>query len=107
MSGRKDNNKEIWDFEGMATAEKVASSGFRGKLREVQCLFEDCREDAHRTVVDVVEITREGIEARRKNAVLFVRNKDMNAKLVESQAVKSTVHWKLAEEERQVAAQKA
>lgn len=54
----------------MVSAKEVASSGMRGKLQEVQCVCENSGEAVPTTIVEVVELARVGVEAKRKNATL-------------------------------------
>lgn len=64
MDGEEDNR----DVECTVTAEEAATSGIRNKLREVQRVCDDSGEAVPTTIVEVVELAREGINAKRKNA---------------------------------------
>lgn len=46
--------EDKWDIEGMVTAKKVATSGTRGKFREIQRVFENSGEAVSTTIVDVL-----------------------------------------------------
>lgn len=76
----------------MVTAKGVASYGLRGKWRKVQCVCEDGCEAGPTTTVEEVYRACEGVEAKRINAILFERNTDVEAILLEARAVKSTMH---------------
>lgn len=67
------------DFEKIVIAKKVALSGFCGILREVQIVCEGGGGAVAATVVEVVNLAREGVIAKRENAALPKRNKDMEA----------------------------
>lgn len=85
-----DDEDGNWDFEGMVIAEEVALSGLQARLREMQRVREDGNETVPTTIIKVVELAREDIEAKRKNAKLSNRDTDENAKLGEARAVKGT-----------------
>lgn len=53
-----DDDNDSWDFEGMMTAEEVATSGTRRKLREIQRGREDRGEAEPTALVDVAELAR-------------------------------------------------
>lgn len=53
------------------------------------------------TIVEVVDLARESVE-KRKNSPLSERNMDMEAELVETRAVKSTVREQRAGVERRI-----
>lgn len=63
-------------------AEEVATPGIRGKLREVQHVSEEGGDVVFRTILDVIDLARDGIEIDGKNATLSNRTTDMETKLV-------------------------
>lgn len=72
-----DNKEDNRNFEGMVTAEGVATSGIRGKLRVIQCVSEKSGEAVPTTILEVIELNREGIEIKRKNATSSGQITDM------------------------------
>lgn len=70
------------------TAEKVAISRIRRKLRKVQRVGEDGGESVPTTTVGLIELARESIETKRKNATMCSRQKDLEVKLVDIRAAK-------------------
>lgn len=91
VPGGADDEKDNLDFEGMLAAEEVAASDVCGKLREGQCISENGGDAVPTTLVDVVELVREGIETNRKNTTLSSRQTDLEAKLVEIRAAGHTM----------------
>lgn len=92
-----------WDFEGRVTAEENSSSGLRGSSREAQHVCEDGGEAASLTSVQVVELAREGVEAKRKNTTLSKRDMGIEAKSVDTGAAKITIREQVAGAERRIA----
>lgn len=80
-----------WGFAGIATAEKVATSGTRGKFREVQRFCEDGGDSVPSKNVDVIELACEDVEMKCKIAKLSSRQTDLEAKLVEISAARRTM----------------
>lgn len=91
MDDRKDNR----DFEGTVSAKNMATSGICSKLQEVQRVCENGDKAASRAKVEVVELAREVVEQKRKNATLPGRSLHMEAELVEAHAARSTMRDKL------------
>lgn len=60
-------------------------------MQELQHICEEGGKIVLPTVIDVTLMAHERIEARRKNAKLFERNTDMQIKIVEARAAKSTL----------------
>lgn len=85
------DDENSWDYESIVTAEDVASSCCRGKLRDVRRVCEDGGEAALTTIVEVVEFACEVTEAMRRNATLSSRSTEMEHELVEARAVKITM----------------
>lgn len=92
LSKRMDNEEGNWNLKGKVTAKQPALFGLRSKLREVQLASGNSSASASSTIVEVVELTREGFEAKRKKATFFERNTDMDAQLVKNGAAKTTMH---------------
>lgn len=79
---KRDDEMNNWDFEGMMTAEERVSSVIGGKSREVQHVCEDGVEVVTTTIIEVFELSREGIKGKRKTATVSGRQTDLEAKLV-------------------------
>lgn len=60
----------------MGSAEEVASSGLRGKLREVQRVCEVSSEAVLTTIVEVIKLAREVIGIKRNDATMADGNTD-------------------------------
>lgn len=86
----------------MVTVEEVASSSFDEKLQEVQRVCKSGGEAASATIVEVVKLARDNVETKRKNAMLFERNTNMEAKLVGARAGKDKMREQNARTERRI-----
>lgn len=75
----------------MVTAVEVATTGIHEKLREVQRACNEDGEAVPTTFVDVINLAREGIKARHKNAALSNRQTDWEAQLLDTLAVGRTM----------------
>lgn len=73
------------------TAEEVAKSGDRGKLRQVQLVCEDGCDSASMTIVNVIKLARESFKIERKNATIFSRETDLEAESVKIRATVRTM----------------
>lgn len=89
-----DDEENNWGIKGMVSGKEVATTGISGKLPEVQCVCGECGEAVSTTNINVVELAREGIKVKRKNATMFSPQTDMEAQLVESRSVGRTI-WGL------------
>lgn len=67
----------------MVAAKEVALSCLCERLRVLPRVCVNGSEAAPTTIADIIELTREGVEAKRKNALLSARNTDIEAKLEE------------------------
>lgn len=72
-----DENKS--DVEGIITGKETTSSIFGGKFRVVQRICQVGGDAVPTTVVEVVELAREGAEAKRKNETLSEQNTNIGA----------------------------
>lgn len=70
----------------MVTAEKVATSGISGKLREVLHVCENEGEALPTTIVDVIKLAHEGIEMKRKNTTMPSQQTDTGTELLDIRA---------------------
>lgn len=57
----------------MVAAKKVTTCGIHGKLRELQRICEDGGETVPTTIVDLIELDREGIKSKRKITTMTSR----------------------------------
>lgn len=80
----------------MMNAEKVATSGIRGKLQNVQRVCEDGGEAVSSTIIDVIELAFEDIEVKRKIATMSGRQMFLEAGLVEIRAAGRTMRSQMA-----------
>lgn len=69
----------------------MATSGICGKLRELQRICEDGGELVPTTIVDVTDLSREGVEVKRKNATVPRQLTNLDAELVEVRAAGRTI----------------
>lgn len=104
---RKTNDKgQNWDFDSMVSAKEVATTGVRGKLREMQRVCEDCSKTVPTATVKFAELEREGVELKRKNASLSDQNTNIEVEFLKVCAAKRTMHGQLKSAERQTIALK-
>lgn len=96
-----DDEKDSCDFEGVGRAKEMDSSSIRGKLREVQRVYEDAGNAVSTTIVKVNELALEGIGAKRKIATMFSRQKDLESKLVEMRAARRMMSCQISAAEEQ------
>lgn len=80
----------------------MAASGIRSKLREVHPVCKDGGKAVPTTIVKVIELAREGIEVKRRNATKSSRQTDLEAKQVEIRAARCTVSVLISAAEKQV-----
>lgn len=97
-----DDEENSWDFECMISSKEIVLFGLRGKLQERQRIFADGGQAVFTAVAKEVQLAREGIEEKRKNAAMPERITDAEAKLVEVLTVKSTLRKNLAGGERRM-----
>lgn len=64
------DGEENWDFESMLSANEAVTSSIIVMLRELQRVGEDGDKTMHRTVAEAIELDKEGLEMKRKNAKL-------------------------------------
>lgn len=55
------DGEDTWAFDGTVTAEEVATSGILDKLREMQRVCENGCGAVLTTIVEVIEVTCEGV----------------------------------------------
>lgn len=102
VSQRVDDEELNWNFEDTVSSGGVAPTRSRGKLQEAQRLCNKGGETAHTTVVEAVELAREGAEGNHSIVALSERSTDVEAELVKARAVKSKMRDQLALAERRL-----
>lgn len=100
------NKGENWNFGGVVSANKVDLSSFRGKLPERRPVYLGDGKAVLQTAAGVDVLVCEGIELKRKNAVLFDQNANMRARLVKAQAVGGKMRLQLVVAQHRITALK-
>lgn len=90
----------------MVTAEELATSGIRGRLQEMQRVCENGVEAVPTPNVKVIELAREGADAKRKNEALSDQNTNSETKLVRVCSVGDTMREQLGGAECRIPALK-
>lgn len=72
----------------MTSADEIAASIARGKLKEIQCILGARGEAVPPSVLEKTDLSREVIETKRNNAKVTDRNNDLVTELDESRAFK-------------------
>lgn len=84
------------------SAEQVTMSRNRGKLRESQRICKDGGEASPSTMVDVIELAREDVEAKHTDATRTSRHTDLETDLVKVLAARETLSVRMAAAEGRV-----
>lgn len=71
---KMDDKEDNQNLERILTARKAALSDLRVRLQELRLFCESGGEAVSTTVVEVVELARESVEAKRINAILSKHN---------------------------------
>lgn len=82
VSEGMDDEEDNSDLESMVAAEGVATSGIRGNLREVHRVCESGGKAVPMSIVEVIGLAQEGVEAKRENATMSIRQTNLKAELV-------------------------
>lgn len=77
-----DDEEDSWDLKGKVAAEELTTSGICSKFGEVRRACVDGDKIVPTTIVKVIDLTCEGVEAKRIKATLSNRRADMEATLV-------------------------
>lgn len=82
----------------------MATSGIRGKSREVQRIHESGGKVVPTATVEEIGLACECVEAVCQNATLSDQNEDMETELAEAHTVKGTMREQLVDAECQITA---
>lgn len=91
-----DIEEDNWDFESLVIAEEMNTSGTHGKVQEAQRICDDGGKGVSTKIVEVIELARHGIEAKRKDAALSDRQTDTETELVDTRAARRTMKGKIS-----------
>lgn len=97
-----ENEADDWDIDRKLTAGNVATSSVCKKLQKLQRVCEIESEAVPTAVVDVIELTIEGVGLKRKNATLSSGQTNLEVEPVEIRAARCTMSGQISAAEERV-----